>query len=319
MDTTSTFWLPESASTIAGEVDALFYFLLWMSVFFFFLIVGLSIWFITKWRRRKGDVGRYDTGPSHNIWLEASWIIIPTLLVLVIFVWGFRSYMRMNVIPANAMEVKVTGQKWFWSFEYPEGAQAVNEMVVPVGKPVKLLMSSQDVIHSFYVPAFRIKRDVLPNRYQYAWFEATKTGTYDLYCAEYCGTSHSEMIGTIKVVTEREYQTWLEEAALSGEGMTPAQYGARLYETKACVTCHSVDGSPGTGPSFQDIFGHEARMQSGETITVDENYLRESILNPKAKVVAGYQPVMPTYQGLLSSREVDALVAYIKSLGGEGE
>ncbi len=190
MDTTATFWLPSSASTIANEVDGLFMFLVWMSVFFFVLIVAGTIMFITKWRRKKGDVGRLDTGPAHNSWLEATWIVVPTLLVLVIFFWGFRTYMKMAVIPGNAMEVKVTGQKWFWSFTYPEGTATVNELVVPVDTPVKLLMSSQDVIHSFYVPSFRVKKDVLPNRYTVTWFEATQTGDYHLFCTEYCGTKH---------------------------------------------------------------------------------------------------------------------------------
>lgn len=319
MDTTATFWMPPSASTTAGDVDSLFYFLLWVSVFFFALIVGLSILFITKWRRRKGDTGRLDTGPTKNTLLEVAWIVIPTIIVVIIFIWGFRGYMNLSVIPANAMEVKVTGQQWFWSFQYPEGASTVNELVVPVDTPVKLTLSSQDVIHAFYVPSFRIKRDVLPNRYQFAWFEATHTGEYDLFCAEYCGSKHSQMTGTVRVLSGADYKAWLEGAALAGEGMAPAEYGGRLYESKACVTCHSLDGTPGNGPSFLGVFGHEVTLEDGSTVIADENYIRESILNPKAKLVAGYQAVMPTYQGLLSDGEIDALVAFIKSVGGEGE
>jgi cytochrome c oxidase subunit 2 len=271
-----------------------------------------------RYRRRKGQEEELDRGPSKNVLLEAAWIIIPSLIVLVIFVWGFQGYMRMHVVPANAMEVKVTGQKWFWSFQYPEGATSTNELVVPVDTPVRLLMSSQDVIHSFYVPAFRMKKDVLPNRYQVAWFEAEREGVYDLFCAEYCGTSHSEMVGKVRVLSYPEYQAWLEENALSGEGMTPREFGAKLYNAKACNTCHSVDGSPGNGPTFLGAFGKEEEMADGSTVVVDENYIRESILNPKSRVVAGYQPIMPTYQGMLTDREVDALVAYIKSLG-EGD
>ncbi len=319
MDTTSTFWLPPSVSTVSGEVDGLFMFLVWMSVFFFVLIVAGTLVFITKWRRRKGDIAQLDTGPSHNSILEAMWIIVPTLLVLVIFIWSFRTYMKMSIVPANAMEVKVTGQKWFWSFAYPEGGSSVNELIVPVDTPVKLLMSSQDVIHSFFVPAFRVKKDVLPNRYSIAWFEATEVGEYDLFCTEFCGTKHSEMIGKVRVVSYSEFQDWQEEAMFSGEGMSMAEYGERLYVNKACLTCHTTDGTPANGPTWLGIWGTEEPLTDGTSVTVDENYVRESILNPRTKIVAGYQPIMPTYQGILSDKEIDALVAYIKEVGGGGE
>jgi len=319
MDTTATFWLPTAGSTVAGDVDSLFMFIFWMSTFFFLLILGMIIFFSVRYRRRRGDAERLDTGMSHSRALEALWIGIPLILVMIIFGWGFRGYMRMRVVPANALEVKVTGQKWFWSFEYPEGATTVNELVVPEGQAVKLLMSSQDVIHSFYVPAFRIKQDVLPNRYTVTWFEATKAGDYDLFCAEYCGTKHSEMLGKVRVLPHREYTAWLEEAAFSGEGMSPVDLGQKLYVSKACITCHTIDGRPGNGPTFQNLFGHSAEMADGSVIEVDENYIRESILSPRAKIVAGFQPIMPTYQGLLKDREIDALVAYIKTLGGSSE
>jgi cytochrome c oxidase subunit 2 len=220
----------------------------------------------------------------------------------------------MQIAPKDAIEVKVTGQKWFWSFTYDNGIVSTNELVVPVGKPVRLLMSSKDVIHSFYVPGFRIKMDVLPNRYTITWFEATHTGRFDLFCSEYCGKSHSEMIGSVRVVTDREYGEWQEANFTLGEGLTPEEWGAQLYQTKACITCHSIDGSPNTGPTFKGIMGRSEKMKDGSTIVVDENYLRESILNPQAKVVEGYAPVMPTYQGVLRNEEIDALIAYMKSL-----
>ena len=319
MDTTATFWLPVSASTVAQDVDKLWSFVFWISTFFFLLIVAMMVIFAIRYRRRAGDLDRLDTGPSHNNLLEASWIIIPTIIVFIIFIWGFRGYMRQSVVPANAIEVKVTGQKWFWSFAYPGGASAVNELVVPVDKPIKLLMSSQDVIHSFYVPAFRVKRDVLPNRYQIAWFEAHATGEYDLFCTEYCGTSHSEMIGKVRVLPQSEYEAWLEEQSFGGEGADPAEVGRKLYTAKACMTCHTIDGTPGNGPSFLGVYGHEVEFADGSSMTADENYIRESILNPRTKIVAGFQPIMPTYQGLLKDAEIDALVAYIKSLGAESE
>jgi cytochrome c oxidase subunit 2 len=246
--------------------------------------------------------------------MEIVWTAIPTVLVFIIFVWGFKTFLRMQIVPGDAIEVKVTGQKWFWTFDYAEGANTVNELVVPVDKPVKLLMSSTDVIHSFFVPNFRIKMDVVPNRYTVSWFEATQLGEFDLLCTEFCGTGHSQMIGKVRVVSEREYNEWLESSSGMGEGMSLEDYGAELYKKKACVTCHSVDGSKVVGPSFLGRFGNPIVLQNGEQITVDENYIRESILNPQAKIAGGYEPVMPTYQGVLKDRQVDALIAYIKSL-----
>lgn len=321
MDTTATFWLPTSASTISQDWNNLWSFVFWIATFFFLLIVGLLVVFAIKYRRREGDMNRLDTGPTHNNWLEAAWIGIPTLLVLIIFVWGFKSYMRMFVVPSNSIEIKVTGQKWFWSFAYPEGQSSVNELYVPANKPIKLLMSSQDVIHAFYVPAFRIKHDVLPNRYSIAWFQADDPGDYDLFCAEYCGTNHSKMTGTVHVLSQSDYNDWLSGQEVEGgeEGGSLADRGEKLYKSKACVTCHSVDGSPGNGPTFKGAFGHTVRLSDGSTVTVDENYVRESILNPKAKVVEGFQPIMPTFQGVLKDKDVDALVAYIKSLGADSE
>ena len=315
-DTTGTFYLPPTGSTIASEVDSLFNFVLYASIVFFLLVVTLSLYFAFRHRKR-GDE-RLDTSPSHNTLLEIIWTVIPVILVFTVFFWGFKVYLKMNVVPKDALEIKVTAQKWFWSFDYvKDGVNSLNELVVPVGKPIKLTMSSQDVIHSFYVPGFRIKMDILPNRYTITWFEATNIGAYDLFCAEYCGTGHSEMIGKVKAVSHDEYITWLDEAGLGSEDMPLAELGVKAYVSKACQTCHSIDGTPGTGPSFKGIFGQSERMADGKMITVDENYLRESILNPNAKVVNGYQSIMPSYQGLLKDREIDALIEYIKSLNEE--
>jgi len=312
MDTTGTIFLPPGQSTISGEVDSLFYFILYMSIFFFVLVVALSIYFAIRYRR-KGELTK-TSGATHNVKLEIAWTVIPLILVMIVFAWGFNAYMRLNIVPKDALEIKVTGQKWFWSFDYPEGASSVNELVVPVDRPVKLLLSSKDVIHSFYVPDFRIKMDVLPNRYTITWFQAKNVGTYNLFCAEYCGRGHSEMIGTVKVVNEREFADWIEAGSGSGEGVSPLELGAQLYKSKACYTCHTTDGGPKVGPSFKGIFGHETELESGGKVKVDENYIRESILEPRAKVVKGFQPVMPTYQGLLKDKQIDALIAYIKSL-----
>jgi len=312
MDTSGTVFLPPGQSTIASEVDALFNFILYASIALFLLVITLSALFVFRYRRRGEPATTY--GKDHNVKLEIAWTVVPTILIIIVFIWGFRTYLKMNIVPKDALEIKVTGQKWFWSFDYPDGVSTVNELVVPEDKPVKLLMSSKDVIHSFFVPNFRIKMDVLPNRYSITWFEATAPGEYNLFCTEFCGTGHSEMIGKVTVLPEREFSEWLEAGASVGEGLSPEEFGAKLYVSKACVTCHSIDGSVNTGPSFKGRFGTMELMTSGGEVLVDENYLRESILNPQAKVVAGYQPVMPTYQGILKDKEIDALIAFIKSL-----
>lgn len=315
MDTTIANWfMPSGSSTIAGEVDALFYFLVYGSIFFFGIVTFLLVFFSVRYRRRSGDADSVTDGKAHDTKLEILWSVIPTIFVVIVFFWGFRVYMKMSIVPADAMEVKVTGQKWFWTFDYPDGQNTLNELVVPVDRPVKLLMSSRDVIHSFFVPNFRIKKDVLPNRYSIIWFEATDVGNYDLFCTEYCGDGHSDMIGKVRVVSDREYQEWLEASSVLGEGLTPEEFGARLYTSKACVTCHRIDGKRLTGPPLNGLFGRTEVLSSGGEVVVDENYLRRSILEPQADIVAGYDPVMPTYQGLLKDRELDALIAYIKSL-----
>jgi len=314
MDTSGTLFLPPGESTIASEVDALFYFLFYASLALFAIVFFGIIFFSIRYRRRKHEKVEPTTGLTHNLKLELLWSVIPTILVIIVFFWGFKVYMKMNVVPKDAMEIKVTGQKWFWSFDYPEGVKTVNDLVVPAGKPIKLLMSSKDVIHSFFVPDFRIKMDVLPNRYSVTWFEATRPGEFDLFCTEFCGDGHSEMIGKVKVLNEREYAVWLEEGSSGGEGMSLEEYGRKLYVSKACNTCHSIENKNLVGPAFNGVYGKTRVFTSGEKLTADENYIRESILEPQAKIVAGYDPVMPTYQGLLGDREIDAIIAYMKTL-----
>jgi len=304
--------LPPPGSTFAQTVDPLFNFLIIVAGIFLLVVTTGVIVFSLRYRRRHG-VAQPGEATTHNTALEITWILIPFVLVMIVFFWGFKGYLVMSVVPKDAMEVKVTAQKWFWSFDYPNGVTSVNELVVPVGVPVKLLMSSKDVIHSFFVPSFRLKRDVLPNRYTIAWFKSTQSGEYDLFCAEYCGTKHSEMTGKVRVVAEREYDDWLVSTATAGEGVAPADYGAKLFVSKACYTCHSVDGTPGNGPSLFNLFGNEVRLTDGSSVLADENYLRESMLNPRSKVVVGYQPIMPTYQGLLKDKDIDALIAYLKT------
>lgn len=312
MDTTGTILLPPSGSTIAGDVDAVFNLILYVGTFFFILVIGLAAYFVFKYRRREKP--GLTSSIDHNVKLEIIWTVIPAIIVIIFFIVGFRVFLKMNIVPADALEIKVTAQRWMWAFDYPDGVNSLNELVVPADRPIKLLLSSTDVIHSFFVPDFRIKMDVLPNRYTVTWFEAERPGQHDLLCAEYCGKGHSEMLGRIKVVPEEEYESWLQKAFVIDESIPLEEYGTTLYKSKACYTCHTEDGSGSVGPTFKGTFSGDVMLSDGSKVTIDENYIRESILNPRAKIAMGFQPVMPTYQGRLRDREIDALIAFIKSL-----
>jgi cytochrome c oxidase subunit II len=285
-------------------------FLIWLSVFLFALIAGLAIYSAIRWRHKPGDVTPHI---SHNTPLEVTWTIIPLFLVIMIFFWGFKGYLEASVPPSDATEIQVTAQKWNWTFEYPDGNRAINELHIPVGKPVKFIMSSQDVIHDFFVPDMRVKHDILPNRYTEIWFTPTVPGKHHAECAEYCGKGHSDMAATIYVDNPKDYEKWLETGGVDPNMPLP-EMGALLYQTKGCSTCHSLDGTRGTGPSWKGVAGSTQTLSDGTSVLADENYIRESILVPGAKVVKGYDNVMPVFQGLLRDREVNALVAYIKTL-----
>ncbi len=312
MNDATTVWLPSQSSTMAGEIDTLLFFLYYMSVFFLALIVGIIVLFVVKYRR-KGKPG-LTSSISGNRALEVLWTAIPTILVLIIFGWGFRDFLRLQIIPHDALEIRVSGIKWSWNMDYAEGANSVNELVVPVNRPVKLLMSSRDVIHSFFIPAFRVKMDVLPNRYTTLWFEANETGEFTLFCAEFCGQQHSLMRGLVKVLSVEDYAQWIQENSNILEGLTAEEGGELLFNRNLCYTCHSNDGTAGNGPTWQGLYGTMEQLADGTEVLVDENYIRESILEPQAKVTAGYEPIMPTYQGILQEDHIDALIAYIKSL-----
>ena len=312
LDTTASFWLPGKFSTMAPDIDGLFYFIYYCSVFLFVLVVVAMTFFAIRFRRQ-GKVSKTSSF-THNTPMEILWSVIPAIPIVVVFIWGSRDFVRLHTMPGNAVEVKVTAQKWFWTFDYPDGANSVNELVVPVSKPAKLTMSSQDVIHSFFVPGFRVKQDVLPNRYTQLWFEPVATGTFELYCAEFCGKGHSEMLATVRVVSDSEFVKWLDAQNKPPEGMGLEDYGALLIKQKGCATCHSVDGSTNTCPTLKGVFGHEVLLADGSRVVADENYIRESILDPRAKVVNGFQPVMPTYQGIVKDRHIDAIIAYLKTL-----
>lgn len=308
MDDNGTLWLPERASTMAGDVDALFYFIYWVSVILFVGVIGTMVYFSYKYRRRSEADRPAPIRESKLV--EASWIVIPTILVMIVFTWGFKTFIALGVAPLNAYEINVRAQKWAWQFEYPNGATS-NELHVPVSRPVKLRMSSVDVLHSFFIPEFRVKHDVVPNRYTSVWFEATRQDTFQVLCTEYCGTLHSAMNALVIVQSQDEFNQWLQESGIPVDA-SPAERGALLYQQQACNGCHSLDGAAGVGPTFQGLFDSNRAFTDGTTATVDANYLRESILQPSAKVVQGYAPVMPAAYGGLSEVELSALIAFIQ-------
>ena len=299
---------PEQASTMAGRVDALYFFLVAISTFFSLLIAGLIVFFAIKYRRRAPQsVGAVIHG---GLLLELAWTIIPFLISMVIFVWGASVFFAMSRPPDETIDIYVVGKQWMWKFQHLDGQREINELHVPVGRPVRLIMASEDVIHDVFVPAFRVKADVIPGRYTHIWFQPTTPGRYQLFCAEYCGTRHSGMTGQVVVMEPSEYQTWLNGGVPEG---SLASAGAKLFQDLACNTCHRSDAQ-GRGAVLEGLFGKTVTLQSGETITVDEAYVRESILNPAAKVVAGFQPIMPTFQGLVTEEQLLELIEYVKSL-----
>jgi len=304
---------PASASTISGRVDALYFFLIGVAVFFSALIAGLIVYYAVKYRRR--DPNAIGEAIQGGLALEITWTVVPFLLTMVIFVWGASVYFAMAHPPDETLNVYVVGKQWMWKFQHLDGQREINELHVPVGRAVKLIATSEDVIHDVFMPEFRVKADVIPGRYVNIWFQATKPGRYHLFCAEYCGTRHSGMIGQIVVMEPSEYQAWLSGGGPEG---SLASAGEKLFADLACNTCHRPDAQ-GRGPVLQGLFGKTVTLQSGETAVVDEAYVRESILLPSAKIAAGYQPIMPTFQGLVTEEQLLELIEYVKSLKGQPE
>jgi cytochrome c oxidase subunit 2 len=298
---------PAGASTNAGDVDALFIFLLVVTGLVTVAVFIMVIYFAAKYRRQKGVDAEQIEGSTA---LEITWSVMPLGVFLVIFAWGAIVYFHERTPPQGATEVYVVAKQWMWKLQHEGGQREINALHVPVGRDVKLIMTSQDVIHSFYVPAFRIKQDVLPGRYSYTWFHATKAGTYHLFCAEYCGTQHSGMIGEVVVMEPVQYESWLSGGPASG---SLAQNGEALFQQLGCTTCHRSDVQ-GRGPNLVGVFGKPVALEDGRTVIADEDYVRESILNPTAKVASGFKPIMPTFQGIVSEEQLNQLVAYVKSL-----
>jgi cytochrome c oxidase subunit 2 len=300
---------PERASTVAGHVDLLFIALIFLTGTVSILIWLVIFYFAIKYRRRPDNELAQEYEPPQI--LEMAWIVIPTIIFIGIFLWGAWLFFRMQRVPDNALDIYATGRQWMWKFEHSGGQREINSLHVPVNRAVRITMASEDVIHSLWFPAFRVKADVLPSRYRVMWFQATKTGTFHIFCAEYCGTWHSGMGGWVHVMEPTEYQRWL---AGGSEGSMASQ-GEKLFQKYACNTCHTNDAT-GRGPVLAGLFGKTVALADGRSVTVDENYIRESILNPQAKIVAGFQPIMPTFQGQVNEEDLLKLLAYVRSLGG---
>jgi cytochrome c oxidase subunit 2 len=301
-------FLPDRASTIGAQIDWIFYTLIGLSLLFAIPVIFLIITFAIKYRR--GSTADRSKRLYDSVKIEFAWTFIPFVLAMIIFGWSGVVYYNYATPPADALEIYVIGKQWMWQAQHPSGRTEINALHVPVNQPVKLIMTSQDVIHDFYVPAFRVKQDVLPGRYTTLWFEATETGDYHLFCAEYCGTGHARMTGTVTVMEPEAYENWVGEAAA---GVSMADAGKRLFEQRGCISCHT--GQAGSvGPPLAGLVGKTVALQDGSTIVADEAYLRESIVEPQAKTVAGYAPVMPTFDTILTEQEILQLVDYIKSL-----
>ncbi len=302
-------FFPPQASVQAAQVDSIYFFMLAVTAFFSLLIAGLIVGFAAKYRRRhEDDVGVAIHG---SLALELLWTVIPFLITMVMFAWGAKVFFELYRAPAGAMEIYVIGKQWMWKVQHMDGQREINELHVPVGRPVKLIMGSEDVLHSFYIPAFRVKADVIPGRYNHMWFTASKAGTYHLFCAEYCGTKHSGMIGSVIAMEPAAFQAWLSGGAGSD---SPIAAGAKLFSDLSCNTCHRQDNTQGRGPMLANVFGKQVELGGGGTVIADEAYIRESIVNPHAKVVAGFLPIMPTFQGMVSEEQLLQLVAYVRSL-----
>jgi len=309
-------WFPEQASSFAAHVDYLYFFLIVISTLVALGILVFVVYFSVKYRRGSAA----DRTVSHNhmvhMAIEVTWIAIPFFILMGVFVWSAAIFYELETPPVDAMEVAVIGKQWMWKFQHPSGRREINELHVPLGRSVKLKMISEDVIHDVYVPAFRMKHDVLPGQFTYEWFRATQPGEYYLFCAEYCGTDHSLMKGRVFVLDPGEYEEWLKTTAPQDP---PAVAGGKLFDSHSCANCHKDPGVEAKGPSLVGLFGKRVKLDGGRTQVADEAYLRESILRPATKVVAGYKPIMPPSEGLVSEEELNDLIAYLKSLGGPGE
>jgi cytochrome c oxidase subunit 2 len=280
-------------------------------VVLFWGITGPALYFAWRYRYKPGRVTPHQT---HNTVLEIVWTVLPLVLCVGIFFWGLSSWMKSQVAPGEAMEIQVTAKQWLWTFEYPDGSRTVNDVHVPVNKAVRFVMTSDDVLHDFFVPDMRVKADIVPGRYTQVWFTPTVLGLHTVTCAEYCGKGHSDMQAKLTVESEDKYKEWIATGGTEWMNYTPEDWGKIQREEKGCATCHSIDGTKGQGPSWKGIYGKMEKLNDGKTVLVDDAYIRESMMFPQAKIVLGFDPIMPTFQGLLHEQDIRGLTAYIKSL-----
>ena len=306
------FWLPQSGSTnTAQHVDPLFDYIMWVSVICTLALMFLMVYFVLKYRaksRHEKPVGSTD----HHTGLELLWSIAPLPVMLAMFAWGFQGFVALRTTPKDAYEIHVTGQKWKWLFDYPNG-YTDDVLHVPVGQKVRVIMTSVDVVHSFGLPGFRTKEDVVPGRYTELWFEPSTVGEFPLFCDQYCGTGHSAMITKVVAHSQADFDKWLVDAGNKMDMMPPEQLGEKMYNQQGCAACHSLDGSPKTGPSWKGLFGKMETMSDGKTLHVDENYIKQSVLDPQAEIVKGFPPAMPTFKGKLSDKKIEGIIAFIKA------
>ena len=299
---------PEQASNFAPQVDNLVLFMVAVCAFFAVVICCAVIYFFFKYQRKREDeIGASIHGDMR---LEIAWIVLPFFLLMAMFGWGAVIYVDFRHTPSDTLDIYVIGKQWMWKLQQPDGRKEINELHVPVNRNVRLILASEDVIHDFSVPSFRVKMDVVPGHYNAMWFRPTRTGKYHFFCSQYCGTNHAVMGGWVTVMGQDEYAKWLSGTAASGD---PVAVGEKLFNDLACSTCHLPDGK-GRGPSYNGVYGSQVKLADGSTAVADDNYIRESILQPNAKIVAGYQPVMPSFQGLVTEDQILAITAYIKSL-----
>jgi len=285
-----------------------------LTVVFCALVFGMVTIFAIKYRRRSDDE---QPEQNHgNLALELSWTIIPLFIGLFVFLLGADVFFRLQRAPADPLEIYAVGKQWMWKIQHESGKREINTLHVPKGQPVRVTMTSEDVLHDFFIPAFRVKNDVIPGRYTTLWFEATQLGEFHLFCAEYCGTQHSGMIGKVIVMDPTDYHDWLMGASASGETMVEA--GQRQFQELGCETCHKSTSS-GRGPSLIGVYDKPVQLKNGREVTVDVDYIRESILQPRAKMVEGYEPIMPIFEGQISEQSLIQIVTYIKSLTESAE
>lgn len=315
--------LPASASDVAAHWDTFYIFLCIISLFFFVLCIGGMVYF--SWIYRKGRPGKTST-VSHNTPLEVIWTVIPTILLMIVFGWGWVLYKEMVHAPADSMEVRVLGKQWLWQFQYEDGRVTTGDLFVPVNQPVKLVMSSEDVLHSFFIPDFRVKQDVVPGMFTSVWFEAKEPGMHQVYCTEYCGAAHSGMLAKVYALSEEDWKLWKRGKEIKIPGMEKpiaksgetkrvslASAGEKIVK-QYCTACHTTDGTKRLAPTFKGIYGSKEELTDGTTVTVDDNYIRESIEAPATKVTKGYSPIMPSFKGQLSEEQISQIIMYIKSL-----